>query len=713
MESEPEINDAYQYIQNNCKYNGNIEYTFGKLDDMYYNATRNIIQTHNAASLKSAGHRLDVPVETDPKSFDSHYRVTHVARRQYEMGSQFGVIMISYWMGIAFMASLFNLILTLYPEVLQSNIKLIRVIRKHFTLPAMISDFHSRPVRLFFRFYLSAPTRGQSIILLGYFALNVIFLVIDYDIIVPNPFLVNRMDQHLRYLGNRSGIISFTQLPLVILFSGRNNILIKLTGWSYNTFQVYHRWVARVMVIQIIIHSVCFTWLAVIGHTVAYRWEDVINWRAGNIAAYSSVLMFIFALSAFRSRFYEVFLFTHKCFYIIFIVGIARHCWDFGWMGWVYSAIGIHALDRFLRVARVIVSGTRNDAYAVIYSDNTFRVSVEYSKRWDLKPGQYCYLRILTRDLFWQAHPFSIYKSPVEGDGCIHFAIKAKNGATKKIADKLNSQASKSDVFSVFIEGPYGVHAPVENYETIFLLAGGMGVTATFSYAYYLKELAKEGQKVIFLWVIQDTTPLEWFEQEMLFLTKAPNIELQIYITRKVRTSDEPEAKLGSEDESNTSSANQTSVVYELDTSNISSTTISEDFKQPKIDFNISYASLPTITVTGETEKSLYSHPNQSSVPLNAAYIPQSQNHYLDVHSTDGNSSIHSEQVLNQFEDVIYNGRPKIQEEVSKFMIDGKGSMALVSCGPPTFIDYIRKSIVSNVKEATKRVDYFEEAFSW
>lgn len=701
VQEESPINDAYLYVQNQCKYNGNLYYPFGKLDELYFNVLKNETP-RNKTNQPPKNVKINQPVDITDDDFNKYFPAAKAAKRQYDLGTKFGCSLIGYWLAIGVFGILSNAILTLYPELVFSSNRMVRSIRQYFTLPALLGDRHGRPVKLLFKLSLKAPTRGQSIILFGYLVLNVVFLVIEYDVFTPNPFLVNKMDQHLRYLGNRTGIIAFTQLPLVVLFAGRNNILIKCTGWSYNTFQVYHRWVARMMIVHSIIHGVCFTWLAVIGHVVAYKWEDVTNWRAANIAVYISIFMFILSLGAFRSRLYEIFLFSHKCMYIIFIVGIARHCYNFGWMGWVYAAVGVHATERLIRFGRVIVSGTKNEAYAEIFDDDTFRLSVSYSKRWNIEPGQYAYVRILTKDLFWQAHPFSIYKSPTPGDDTIHFAIKAKQGATRKIAQKLRSNANNVGVFSVLIEGPYGVHAPVENYETVFLLAGGMGVTATYAYAQYLQSIAKQGQRIVFLWVIQNTVPLEWFGEEILSLVNQSNIEVQIYITRDVKTVEGAEQPL--------------QPVDSLDTKSIDSDKAPSNEKCAKARAydelysykNSTHSSLPVLTeksdsITKHPVVSIYSLPNFSSVPLSSI----TENECLN------SSSILSQQIQNQYEHILHRGRPNLPEEISKFMTTEKGSMAIVSCGPPLFIDYIRKSIVVNIKKTDHRVDYFEEAFSW
>lgn len=42
-------------------------------------------------------------------------------------------------------------------------------------------------------------------------------------------------------------------------FAGRNDIFLWLTGWNYGTFNIFHRWIARVATVEVIVHSVAFT----------------------------------------------------------------------------------------------------------------------------------------------------------------------------------------------------------------------------------------------------------------------------------------------------------------------------------------------------------------------------------------------------------------------------------------------------------------------
>jgi predicted ferric reductase len=61
------------------------------------------------------------------------------------------------------------------------------------------------------------------------------------------------------YVGNRTGTLSLVNMSIAILFAGRNNLLIALTGWSQTTFLTLHRWTARVAAVQAVVHSIVYT----------------------------------------------------------------------------------------------------------------------------------------------------------------------------------------------------------------------------------------------------------------------------------------------------------------------------------------------------------------------------------------------------------------------------------------------------------------------
>src|SRR5690606_6643759 len=90
--------------------------------------------------------------------------------------------------------------------------------------------------------------------------------------------------QAWRYVSDRTGIISFANFPIIWLFGMRNNLLMRLTGWDFGTFNNYHRWIARVATLQAVVHSIGYTVLVFIGTfpcgvegSIHFSWESLAN----------------------------------------------------------------------------------------------------------------------------------------------------------------------------------------------------------------------------------------------------------------------------------------------------------------------------------------------------------------------------------------------------------------------------------------------------
>lgn len=89
----------------------------------------------------------------------------------------------------------------------------------------------------------------------------------------PQPYR-----QLLRYLADRTGILSFANLPLIWLFAGRNNVFIWATGWSFARFNIFHRHVAWIATTQAVIHTLSYFALFLLGKRVGLSslcWESI------------------------------------------------------------------------------------------------------------------------------------------------------------------------------------------------------------------------------------------------------------------------------------------------------------------------------------------------------------------------------------------------------------------------------------------------------
>lgn len=103
------------------------------------------------------------------------------------------------------------------------------------------------------------PGRVLSIFIGIYLVLNVIFSSVSFRNFWPNTFFASNQFEMCEYVGNRTGTLSLVNMSIAILFAGRNNILIAVTGWSQTTFLTLHRWAARVATLQAVVHSIVYT----------------------------------------------------------------------------------------------------------------------------------------------------------------------------------------------------------------------------------------------------------------------------------------------------------------------------------------------------------------------------------------------------------------------------------------------------------------------
>lgn len=321
------------------------------------------------------------------------------------------------------------------------------------------------------------------------------------------------------YVSNRTGVLVFALAPLVILFSGRNNILLWCTGWSHSTYMLLHRWVARIFGLQVIVHS--------IGYLVLYQDEGVLAasetmpfWIWGTIATLAVCIMLVASLLYMRRWSYEVFLIVHIILAVFVIVGSWYHvelrfrrAW--GYEQWLYAACAVWFFDRVIRVLGIAKVGIRHAKITEI-GTAFVRVDIE-GVRWSAQPGYHAYAFFPTLKPFtpWENHPFSVIPmhmlrrsdqnwvtdsevvsgnvSSEEGDvektgGAVTSARRIQTTGPASIAG-VSLYIRKSggrtaglqaqDRLTTLLDGPYRSNPTkdVLKCERLLVLAGGIGIT--------------------------------------------------------------------------------------------------------------------------------------------------------------------------------------------------------------------------------------------
>ena len=385
-------------------------------------------------------------------------------------------------------------------------------LKPYVVYPTIIGTYQVRPLP-----YLlgNAPTIGQSLYVAVLVILNVILAAVGYEAVVPHAWYANAYQEIMAYVMWRTGTLGFAMLPLVILFSGRNNILLWLSNWSHSTFLLLHRWVARLFGIHVILHSILALVLYVKDGNFASN-EKMSWWIWGVVATLTTVIMLVASGLYVRRWSYEIFLITHILMAIFTIAGCYYHVvyyfgYSWGYPQWIYAACAVWFFDRLMRVMRILKTGIRR-AQVTDLSDGYVRIDVK-GVRWDAEAGKHVYAYFPTLNPLrpWENHPFSLLptsmlrsfhhslsthnsdrgegsdqgdvekhmisttqtKTSLDGDSTagITFFIKKSTGMTKFL--------KANDSLLTLLDGPYPNNSTKSTLrcDRLLLVGGGIGIS--------------------------------------------------------------------------------------------------------------------------------------------------------------------------------------------------------------------------------------------
>ena len=126
-------------------------------------------------------------------------------------------------------------------------------VKKHILYAPLFRVRHNREFQLSRAVNVGTlPTRFQTFFLLSYFVGNVVFCTSMIDWKVDGTQII------LKEVMNRTGVLSAVNMVPLFLFAGRNNPLIQLLGISFDTYNLIHRWLGRIVVLEAVTHSFCY-----------------------------------------------------------------------------------------------------------------------------------------------------------------------------------------------------------------------------------------------------------------------------------------------------------------------------------------------------------------------------------------------------------------------------------------------------------------------
>ncbi|KAI9720770.1 MAG: hypothetical protein M1812_002609 [Candelaria pacifica] len=401
------------------------------------------------------------------------------------------------------------------------------------------------------------PTRLHTLLLVGYLGTNLAFCVIS---------IAWREGQavFLPQVRNRTGILSVVNMVPLFIMGGRNNPLIGILHIPYDTFNLLHRWLGRVAVLQAVCHTLAWAillvntsgWSAVsasISHT-----SMILTGLIGVIALLAILLQ---SHSILRHAFYETFLHLHIALVIIAVVGLWLHLKGLGQKKLVAVVVTIWVIQRLWRTTMLMyrnIGKGRSKATVEVLPGDAMRVTVDMARPWTFRPGQHMFLYMPAIG-FWTSHPFSIAWSGNEDDSTpekvlatsqqdaferqkttMSLVIRRRTGFTESLYRRAESAKNGKLVVTAYAEGPYGDIHCLHSYGTVLMFAGGVGITHQVSYVRDLVAGFANGtvaaRKVVLVWIIQSPEHLEWIRPwmtEILAMDKRREVlRILLFVTR-------------------------------------------------------------------------------------------------------------------------------------------------------------------------------------
>lgn len=451
----------------------------------------------------------------------------------YTIDNKLGGGLLAYWGFVFLLKFISNIIQHFFFPLLRAlDTKFIRKLRKHFVLAPTFSFVHTSVINVW-GYTFSIPLRTHTLALIGFSIVHFVVYFTNYPIYTGSLWYSSNWNQYESMIPWRAGVFAIAEVPLLVLFGGRNNFLIWLTGWPLDTFNVFHKWVARWMMLDVFIHAVSYAVVYKKEGYLGLEWSET-YWLWGISACFLGVGLVIFSLHFLRSRFYEAFLIFHIILAATFLVSCYYHIYllEEQDVNWVWAASGIWIFDRVARLAKIAWSGLPCKADAELFEDGVVKLKLDYSNRWNFKAGHYGFLYFFNWRCFWQSHPFTIIDSPVPGEEKkLVLLVRVRTGFTKVLANKLQQTATRSLRVPVLFEGPYGEHFNVEKYDNVTLVAGGIGITGVYGYASRLarsKDVATK--RISFIWCTATDSALVWFKKELEFLAADPRFDVNVYV---------------------------------------------------------------------------------------------------------------------------------------------------------------------------------------
>lgn len=513
--------DSFSYWVRKSKGDGEPSHTIQELLDM--RKSDPVTQSYKEANSTKSGAFLARPQWVTENNVDAALEWSW----QHRWADTLGQTTLAYVVGVMGIQIIFNFLSWFVPvgARLVANNPVSRYLRRWLVLPALIRKHRSESYRMLRYVKINVPPRFHAFLIFGYVAVCVICLAVHFPVYLGPVTSTKRSDYIGGYVGWRAGAILMYQMPLLFLFAGRNNFLIWLTGWQYEIFNHWHRWIGRLFLLTGFVHAFAYNVADYSDGTIRNRVNSE-WWRWGIVALICMGILCTQGSKTFRAPRYEVFLVIHIIFAVVCVIGVWYHAKVHEGLEQCYTVWAIWAFDRAVRLGRIVAGGLNNKAHVRAHPNGYLELTVDFHGLWKPVSGSYCFVHYADPIRFWQSHPLSVV--PTDESKTIKFYNRVMNGMTKRVYDEAVAKGGEMTK-RIWLDGPYGVPLPAGKFDEVVLFAGGVGMTSVYGHLNHF--LNEAGNETFYInWCISHPSIIDIFHVEVQKMMADSRVNLTIYL---------------------------------------------------------------------------------------------------------------------------------------------------------------------------------------
>lgn len=432
-------------------------------------------------------------------------------------------------------------------------------VKEHLIYAPLFHARHNREFQLSSAINMgNLPSRFHGLLIAVFIAMNVILCVNT----VPYRSEEETVAGVVR---NRTGTMATINLIPLVLMAGRNNPLIAMLRVPFNTWNLLHRWLGRIVVLEALAHT--FAWM--IPEAREASWDVVKTALAessflltGLVAACAFTVLMLHSPSPIRHAFYETFVHFHFAIAAISFGFLWVHLNGLAAQTYLLAAIILWALERATRLLILFYRNFgRESTTATVEAvpGDAMRITLRMARPWRFKPGQHIYLYIPAVG-WWTSHPFSVGWSQTEDimsgekplpmtkqdllgapqKENISLLVRRRTGMTDRLFQRASNAIGSRVTLRAFAEGPYGNIHSMDSYGTVMLFACGVGITHHIPFVRHLVAGFAEGtvatRRLTLVWIIQSPEHLEWIRPWMTSILAMDRrrevLRIMLFVTR-------------------------------------------------------------------------------------------------------------------------------------------------------------------------------------